>query len=204
MGGEDARESHQKVSQEGTEREKTGIHLSGKELDPNVRGSVNKTNSATDLGETERLDNATLDNVKHFILYENARTYAASEKENVEEKVRSNSRNSKRKVKRRRRGHKRKKRKEMSRVKEGAMLNSDIEDLSRSYRVSRGLDGTSTNTDKERAAKRRKRRRRRRKRRKEKESKRRERERLQAEKNKKMKMRRKKTMLVIPAASLPS
>ncbi|RUS82999.1 hypothetical protein EGW08_009236, partial [Elysia chlorotica] len=159
-------------------------------LDSTLRSSLNRTMSIGGLNVLK--DSDAKSNERHLIMQS-------------ENEVNENSKeNYKRTSNRRRRGQKRKRRKETTSGQDGAALVNDIGDLSRSYRVSRGLDGSATNAEQARAEKRRIRRRRRRKRRKEKESKRKERERLQAEKHRRKKMRRRKTGLVIPTASLPS
>ncbi|GFO09267.1 ganglioside gm2 activator [Plakobranchus ocellatus] len=113
----------------------------------------------------------------------NDRIYTNLKRKSYLREKRLNKRKNRRKVKKRnRRGHKKRKRKKASSLSmEDNVSKTDIEDLPRTYRVSRGLDGTAASMDKNKEVKRR-RKRRRRKRRKEKEMKRRERERLQAEK----------------------
>ncbi|GFR71066.1 ganglioside GM2 activator [Elysia marginata] len=162
----------------------TGLKLSG---------GANKTLSDEELN---RLRN-------HVSFSEDAQTYDDSQEGKENENV-LNNRNSKRNIKRKRRGHKRRRTKAVGSASEATASRDTFDNLSRSSRVSRGLDDSLSSTERDRIAKRRRRRRRRRKRRKEKELKRRERERILAEKGKRKRMRRKKTSLVVPTASLPS
>ena len=172
-------------------------------LDEKIRGGVNRTMSIGDLNVIHESVANAKSNEKHVAFSEKARTFAQTE-EDVDERSKMNNKNYKRNIKRRRRGHKSNRRKETAGGHESAALVNDIGDLSRSFRVSRGLDDSLTSAGRDKAAKRRRRKRRRRKRRKDKESKRRERERFQAEKDRRKKMRRRKNSLVIPSASLPS